>query len=153
ETFLRGSSESAESRDCLVRALHWSLVVETDHERSIAAHRRATAMLRTLIRDQPDKALAYRQTQCMNDYNFAKRLLGQGRRPEAPALFRASRDVGEALIRDGRDDSLTLRTVGRIDSYLGEIENEDGQARPAETSYRRSNELFRTVFEREPRNL
>jgi serine/threonine protein kinase len=153
EAFLKENPQSVERRDLLVKALHRSLVVETDHDRSSAAQRRATEILRTLIRDQPDKAAGYRQLQCMNDYNFAKRLLGQGRRPEATALFRASRDLGEALLRDGRDDALTLRTVGRIDSFLGEIEKEDGQASPAETSYRRSNELFRTVFEREPRNL
>jgi serine/threonine protein kinase len=153
EAFLREAPASVERRDLLVKALHRSLVDEMDFDRSTSAQRRATEILQTLIRDQPDKAAGYRQLQCMNDYNFAKRLLGAGRRPEATALFRDSRDLGEALLREGRGDSLLLRTVGRIDSFLGEIEKEDGQAQAAETSYCRSNELFRTVFEREPRNL
>jgi serine/threonine protein kinase len=153
EAFLKEDPASVERRDLLVKALHRSLVLEMDFDRSTSAQRRATEILQTLIRDQPDKAVGHRQTQCMNDYNYAKRLLGAGRRSEATALFRESRDLGEALLREGRGDSLLLRTVGRIDSFLGEIEKEDGQAQSAETSYCRSNELFRTVFEREPRNL
>jgi hypothetical protein len=50
-------------------------------------------------------------------------------------------------IGDQPDNTLTLRTIGRVYSYLGELENQDGEIEISEKSYRRSNHFFRTAFE------
>jgi tetratricopeptide (TPR) repeat protein len=153
EAFLKGDTQSIDRRTLVLRALQRSLVIETDFGRSVVAHRRATAMLESLMRDEPDKAIWLLQNKCANDYDFAKHLLGNSRRAEAFALLRKTRDLGEALLRDQPDDTLTLRTVGRVYSYLGELENQDGESELSEKSYRRSNDLFRTVFAHGSRDL
>jgi Protein kinase domain len=153
EALLKEDPQSVLFREALVKACHWSLTVETDHPRAIAAHRRATTILETLIRDVPDKARHYREQQCMNNYYFAKQILAAGERAHSITLFQEARRLGEALLREQPGYTLMLRVVGRAYSFLGELENQDHQADASESSYRRSNELFRQVLENEPGSL
>jgi hypothetical protein len=153
ERYVEQHPSSVEGREALVKTLHWSLVVETDHACATAAQLRADTLIEPLARERPDQASRYRELQLMNNYNFAKRLLDEGRRVQAVALLKAARDLGNAVVRAGARGATTLRALGRVYSYLGEIQGQDGQGDASEASYRRSNDLFHTVYSREPRNL
>jgi serine/threonine protein kinase len=153
EAYLKRDPTSADGREALMKALHWSLVIETDHARCIAAQHRADALIESLVRDKPNGTLEYRQYQCLNNYNFAKRFLGEGQRQEAIVLLNATRDLGEAVVGAGWQDASMLRGLGRVYSYLGEIEGQDGHHGASQAFYLRSNDLFRTVYRREPQNL
>ena len=153
EAFLKQDANSVPRLELLHKALHWSLVVETDHKRAVDAHRRADKVVASIIRAEPAKRLEYQNLQCADHYNYAKRLLGNGERTEAQALLYETRDTGESVLTLQEPNPLWLRTLGRVYSYLGEIENQAGKLELSEKSYRRSNELFRRVLELEPAKL
>ena len=89
----------------------------------------------------------------LNAYNMGKRLFIDGKADEAMALLSRSLDLGEVLAADQGADALTLRGLGRVHSYIGEIETNRQRFSEAEVAYRRSNDLFRQIFEREPLSL
>jgi tetratricopeptide (TPR) repeat protein len=153
DDFLREDPESIERRDLMVKALHWSAAVETDNSRVAANMERADALIDSLIRDDAARAPGYRQLQLLNANNLALRIRDDQNPDEALRLYQRARDLGEDLARQPGVNSLTLRGLGRTYSYIAETEERRKHPEAAETALRRSNELFRKVFEREPHEI
>jgi hypothetical protein len=149
EKWLREDRDSAERQHTLCQALHWSLLAETDNGRAQAAYRRAEELY---ARSQPGAAGEH-ELRMLNAYNLGKRFFLNGRVEQAMPLLYCARDVGEVAAGQEQASDLTISGLGRAYSFIAEAEAGRKRRAEAEAAYRRSNDLFRRVFDRAPRGL